>query len=467
MTRFLLLALVLPSLASAGEFHFENFRYGRRALGMAGAVTAYSSEPEASFYNPAGLAMLGGIHFSGSLHFYGFDERRLREGLYTEGPDGAPDLTSGDSVVEPSSSVLSKSFGGGRHVLALSTFLASDLDESFRGAATAPFPPGAQYDQSVATAEFERQDTLLLRGISYAQRLGDRFAAGVTVFLSEHERSFSARRAIVLDDTRTADDSFADASTRENTLAYGLLLRAGVLWHIDPTWSLGAACSTPSVTVYGEGDVRVRLLSSGDPMRDDTPKHVDEGDDDLRVESVLPWSCRVGGLMRPSDSWALTLDVSVHVPVDYTRFSLPADLRGAQGRRQGVEAEVEAETTVNAAIGVEYLAAPRWPLRGGVFSNRTSAPEIDPEPAGLGPAHVDNYGATFSVGYLSESVAVAVGAEYQLGFGHDVVPRDFQSLVGTATEDEFLRVDRDDWRLLFFVSGAVGLAKEGADQLLD
>ena len=71
----------------ADEFHYENFRFGQRALGMGGAVTAYLGEPESGFYNPAGLAFVEGTRFSGAMNFYGLDEHKLLDSFVIPGHD--------------------------------------------------------------------------------------------------------------------------------------------------------------------------------------------------------------------------------------------------------------------------------------------------------------------------------------------------------------------------------------------
>ncbi len=450
-----------PLAAAADEFHFETFRYGRRAMGMGGAVTAYADEPEALIYNPAGLAMLAGVRFSGSLHFVGLDRRRMQRGLFVEHGEGA-DLLSEDFVPVPSSSVISKAFGErGRHVLALSTFLASESEESFSGSTTEPVSRPEGFDTHQQSAELDRLDRIVLRGLTWAVRAREDLALGVSVHWAEHTRDLSARRVSILRDSEGMRTAFADATTGEETSAHSLLARAGVLWRASPAWSLGLACSTSSLGVYGEGEVRTILVTSGDPARADAePVYDSQRDGGLDVASVLPWSCRAGAALR-GDDWVLTADLSGHFPLNYERFSATTRRRGGPAE---IVSSVEADPVVDAALGVEWRPGPAWPLRAGLFTNRTSAPSIPASPERLAAAHVDYYGATLSAGHLGESTTLAVGAEVQLGVGHDVVPRSFQSLLG---EPSFVRVDRRDWRVVLFVSGAVGFAQESADRLLE
>ena len=87
---FLALLAAIGSVRSAraDDVHYEDFRFGQRAMGMAGAVVGFLTEPEASYYNPGGLGFSGEATFSGSLHFFGVDKRIIRDGMYLPIPGG-------------------------------------------------------------------------------------------------------------------------------------------------------------------------------------------------------------------------------------------------------------------------------------------------------------------------------------------------------------------------------------------
>lgn len=455
MLRALLLSLLaLAPLAHADELHFSTFRFGQRAMGMGGAVTAYADEPEATFYNPAGLAMLGGTRFSGALNFIGFDRRTQRGALRDAAFFQPGDLDSEEFVAIPASSVLTSTFAEGRHVLALSTFLQSDSEEDFSGSHEQALT-GDTYDFVRFTTERRREDEILLRGVSWGYRGGPTWAVGASVFLARQIRREVARRAEVLQRVSNGDSLFLDVSTREESTTHGLLARVGALWRPSERWSFGIACSTPSVTVLGEGKVGYTQIRSGGLAGDDRPLLVDERVD-LDATTVLPADCRAGLAWRVPDRLVVGFDVAVHLPVDYDRYTLTPALAP---RADELQAHVQTDAVVNAAVGLEWRASDRWPLRVGLFTNRTAAPAIDARPAALAPAHVDLYGATASLGYLGDDGSVNVGAELQVGSGEDAISADLESL---RADRDFIRVDRSEWRLLLFVSGAVTFAKAAA-----
>lgn len=61
-TKLIFLFFIVGKLFAGG---FQINEHGARAMGMAGAFTAIANDPTALFYNPAGLAFVGGTHFYG------------------------------------------------------------------------------------------------------------------------------------------------------------------------------------------------------------------------------------------------------------------------------------------------------------------------------------------------------------------------------------------------------------------
>jgi hypothetical protein len=449
---------LLPAVAAADEFHFETFRFGQRAMGMGGAVTAYADEPEASYYNPAGLAMLSGTRFSGALNFVGLDRRVLTDGLRAGSLLTPQDLESSDFLPIPGSSVLTTDFGEGRHVLGLATFLHSDSEERFSGARTQT--QDGSFASARTSVERRREDEIGLRGLVYGFRVSRDFAVGGALLLASQERTEVNRRAEVLQRRSTGDSVFVDASTREDTTTHSLLARVGVLWRPSEQWSYGLACSSPSLTLLGEADLSYTRIVSGDPDAGERPLLIDQRATPDAV-TVLPAHCRGGLAWRVPEKLVLTFDLSAHFPTGYDRFELT---NGLEARAAQLGERVEGDLTVNAGLGVEWRPSPRVPLRMGVFTNRTQAPEIAAQPTELGPPHVDLYGVTLSGGYLGDDRSINLGAELQVGEGHDALPSDLNSLI---EDRDFRRIDRQEWRVVFFVSGAVAFAKKQATELME
>lgn len=452
--------------AHADEYHYENFRYGQRALGLGGAVVAYPGEPEMSYYNPAGLAMVGGAVFSGALQFYGLDSRTLTDSFRT-GPWLDPkDETSDAFVVLPSSSVMSKSFGDGdEHVVAVSSFLSSHLEESFSGTARQPVDSptwrGVGYQSSLG-----RSDQILMIGATYAFRVLSNFAVGASAFYVRRDQRASVQRGQVNERTTPQGvdfESFIEVANTTDISDGALVFRVGALWAVSDAWSAGFGCSAQSIHLHGEGALSYALTSSGEP--DDpasNPTRRAESWPGRDANTAYPWGCRMGGMWTWPGNVRVSLDLSAHFPVNYKRLDLSAAEAGGAVVRSVLVNDVQKEFVANAAVGVEVWLASRWPLRAGFFTNNSAAPDIPANPLTLYAPSIDLYGATVSAGYLGDDRSINLGAEVQWGSGHDVVVDELFDLISDPT---FIRVDREEFRLVFFVSGAIDFAQKTAADL--
>lgn len=452
------LLTALLGIARADEFHFETFRYGQKAMGMGGAAAGQPFEPEASYYNPAGLALLGsGARFSGALNFFGYDRRIQKGALRDSGLFAPSDLESTAFLPTPSGSVVSTRFAK-RHAIAFSTFLLGDLSEEFVGTLAAGVDGDPVFDAVDFNSSFIRRDRLQLRGLTYAYSPDDRWSAGISVFWLEHAREETARRAQILSSEGVITNLFIDVTSREKTVTHGLLARVGVAWRPTAAGSFGAACTLPTIPLTGEATYRYTLVTSGDGEASG-PLYIDEGET-VAAETRLPVNCRLGAALQATDRWQIAGDLSLHLPIEYQRFVFAGD---AVAREAAFRASVATDTTINLALGAEYRLTDRWPIRFGLFTNRTSAPEVPARPDRFVPPHLDLYGATLSAGYLGDERSINLGLEVQYGAGQDVVSEGIESLLDSQ---EFSRVDRSEWRIVIFIAGAASFAKAAAVDLI-
>jgi len=80
---------------------------------------------------------------------------------------------------------------------------------------------------------------------------------------------------------------------------------------------------------------------------------------------------------------------------------------------------VEQLGTLDASVGAEYVAAGRYPLRAGLFTDHAASPGK----AGVAnTARIDRYGASASVGLQTANTSSSIGANVSYGKGHDLVP---------------------------------------------
>jgi hypothetical protein len=121
---------------------------------------------------------------------------------------------------------------------------------------------------------------------------------------------------------------------------------------------------------------------------------------------------------------------------------------------------IEREPVVNASLGGEYVVAGKVPIRAGFFTNFSSAPEVAAADEIQLP-HVDMYGITASVGYLSKSdFEVSGGVLYTFGSGSYAVWD--PEAGGTG---QYQPADARRSAVYFYLSGAKKAAKSAAKEL--
>jgi len=102
-------------------------------------------------------------------------------------------------------------------------------------------------------------------------------------------------------------------------------------------------------------------------------------------------------------------DVVHHLSSRYDWMSGTAD-------GEDVVIRQEREAVTDLQVGGEYVWRRKHPLRAGLFTSFSSAP--DPDPAGQSTlGQVDLYGATVSVGSIGENVVANLGFSYVWGSG--------------------------------------------------
>ena len=244
------------------------------------------------------------------------------------------------------------------------------------------------------------------------------------------------------------------------TMADGTVFaRLGVMWRPSETWSMGLTLDSTSVQIHGDASVYAKYSQSGDPAaidpQDQQPQRGTESYDGYDANTVHAWSGAAGFAWRPDPALMISTSAWLAAPVSYSRTSFAE----AEANELQVVSVVERQLNWNAAAGVEWLVTPHWPLRVGFFTNRSASaelPETSPVPL---PPHVDLYGVTFSAGYKDGGRAANIGAELQWGSGFDMVAKGVDQDAGNRG---WVRAGREEFRFVFFMSGAMALAKKEA-----
>ncbi len=414
--------------ASAQDAQYVRIPVGERAIGLGGAFTGLADDASAAFYNPAGLAFVAEGMPGGSLTVNAFDSYEVEDG-YGSGV-GVADLEHDASPSFPIFVGVVKKFGRRneqgerRHAFALSTFHPHTRSVRYE---VQLFDPTTGVDESLRV---EAEDNIRWYGPSYALRISDRFAIGVTGFFSTRTQRHSEDQTVITRGERGDQGVFANPTLylRESVFEFDAqhaVLRLGALWKPHPDVQLGVMLQPPGIALFGSGRVFERRTLA-DLLADPGYATFFRSDqDDLDVDSPVPWELRLGVAWRASSVTSAAFDVSLvgpygseDDPVQVLSGLQPDDVTG-DTPQPGVFVvqSLRAQPVLNFAMGVETSLFDIIPLRAGVFTNFSPAPAIEGPSFAYAYDDVDTFGASLSVGVRTEGYDVNVGAAGVIGSG--------------------------------------------------
>lgn len=453
--------------AHADDFHYENFRFGQEALGMGGAMEGVPGIPEGAYYNPSSLGFIESPELAAAFNFYGSDTRVLRDGLNATVQfccQNEGDLVSNEFLPVPSSSVFV--FPLGQHVLAFSTFVTSDTNESFLSEYNFR---QAQERYNLITGR-KRSDQMFYVGPSYAYRLADSLSIGVSAFVvsrtQETTFTYGSSYTSIL---QAINGTSINASSDVRIDDYAMRARLGAMWKSPFGVNLGLSITSPSVNLAGSGSA---LLTVNQVIPDE---EIDNKTftklSDLEATTDYPLHAAFGASYTLKDTVRLLGAVSAHMPSSYQRLATGGSVQ--VGDEQLSEAAflrlaqfnntIDRETVINYKAGAELLMVPWLNVRTGFYTNFSAAPDIpDGEFDGRRSAQVDLYGITASLGYLGDDVSITGGINYEFGEGFDSVPLD-----SNAPFEDFTRVERAEQRFIFFLAGDIEFIDNIKDNIND
>lgn len=434
MVALATIVLAVPRGATAQELNYHTFVVGERALGMGGAFTAVADDPSAAYYNPAGIAHLRSGALSGSLSVNAFDRYVVR-GAYAT-PLGSDDLTHDASPTVPLFVGIVRKFGRRdgegvrRWAVALSTFnpiaTVRAYEALVRGSVPGD-PTGAVVESILRMRSEER---LTWYGPSLAWRARPDLAFGASTFLATRTASHEERETIVTLGARGPDGYFRNDTldVRDSLVelrATSVLLRAGLMWEPARSWRLGLTVQPPAIAWSAEGRVSERISHADLLATPPIAIHYRSDQRGLRARAPIPWQLRLGGAFAPSDVTIVALDLALHGPVG-SRDEPVERLASAAPEPETMRAPSPgrlfastwwAEPVLDAAVGLDTVLFEWVPLRLGVFTNRSAAPDLDGPSNTYRPAHVDQIGFSGAVGLRAAGYDVAVGAAVLVGRG--------------------------------------------------
>ncbi|MHB1843699.1 MAG: hypothetical protein ACYCWW_02540 [Deltaproteobacteria bacterium] len=407
--------------ARADDTNYQNLLAGEKAAGMGGAYTAIANDPSATYYNPAGLVETAASTLSASLSFYGFQQGSIQQALTPpQGSSFTGSLSHGASAafsqmttvpgLAGSVNGIGKKDEKGRYAQAwgLSVMMLDAQSSTFNQTS---FGPNSLQDLSQTLL-----DQTVWIGLGYARRESETLELGLSVdaIYRNVNRASRTISGSTLNAQGVAGSFFLDDTSLQMAVA-GLFVEGGLLWKLLPDFTLGLSLASPSVTVFGTGSSDEIQSYNGSGS---SAGLTDTAIQSLEANTLLPVHGRAGLAWKSGQRTLVDLDVSAWGPTSYSLINGPLPV-GVQF--PNFVRSVDRLPVVNLALGGQWLVADKYPLRGGLFTNRSSAPKIDsgPEPQ---LADVDVYGISAGITLPSEHTETTIGLVYSYGAGLGKVP---------------------------------------------
>jgi hypothetical protein len=433
---------LVPNTAHAQEGPYSNFLVGERSMGLGGAFVAVADDTSALFHNPSGLASLSTSSYAGGLWTFFAGARRIDAGYRTD--LGTADLEHSATLALPSFLGGVVKFGkkqkDGVRPHALGAALLSPSTDAFRIIAQ------LESEGAVDRIEARHEDNNRWLGLAYAYRVRPGLAFGLTLFgaqrsVGHDEVELRAREPV---DAATMGSSYSRASTVGIT-NYQFIARFGV--HVDLARELraGIMFQPPGLDVAGSARAE-HVGINVDAM----PVDVLIEREELSYNLPTPWELRFGlGYLAHGGS-LISIDLSVFGPMGGPRDPMPLVETDNIGYGLMVSRAMYRRFSARGALGFEAELTDITPVRGGIFFERSSAPEVLSASDVYVRDHVDRVGAALSIGIRSGGYDVAFGTIGALGVGESL------AMIRGSSNNEppsYRAADVQDLRVMFFIGG--------------
>jgi hypothetical protein len=445
---------------------------GGRTATMGGAGVAAGNDSAMPLLNPAGLAGIPNDVLAISASVYGYTQRNLPSPfaprgfatLFGQVTDRTDNVESTNNFELPTSVAYFKHFGdpkGVHRALGVSLMVPTAQRFSFVGNSSARFPD--QNGTYTETLSFNRTQTDMYIGPSYAISFGGRLRIGASLFVLYRTVSLANRSSVAID---------AIGITGRSTRADEQLLKSfsivpvlGGQFNATQNLWIGASIATPSLPVTGS--VSGNSLLQQSVVGDGTASFTEESSSVKASAETRPApriSIGAGWDNRSRFSVAADLHVLFAQPsarvtdgvrtVSATRTNELSRLyvAPASGRSSTV-------TTIGLSIGGELSLTKILAARAGFFTDAANSLPIDDPPADsdLYRPRYSRVGGTLGAGLTFGSFDSTFGLVYSHGAGHIGLGDSTSEAAFTSSRYIPLRASTSEDTIMIVLSGAVSV----------
>jgi len=443
------LTLSLCSPSRADDTHYQDFLVGGRSIGLGGAFTSLGDDPASVYFNPAGLGDARGSNLQVSTSLYGFERGSIGGNLTLPVPGVEQrNIEFTDLVIIPASAGYIQSFGpldAERHPY--QAYGLSVLVPSYRS-----FKVNAGDSSATGENSYQRRvtDRELWSGAGYGRRISTALRLGVSAYY--------ILRSVVDTEDVSVRERLADGSDKFQTVTNDIaftngsaVLIAGARYQASEALSLGIALQSPSVQLHSNASLRFSRAAADPSIAvggEPTATFDALSPNTAASETRYAPSLRAGASLSRKYKYTFSADVSYHAPVRYTLIAVD----DAYKARLPFTPEIDRRGVLNVNLGAEYLVIREVSIAGGVFTDFSSAPAIDPAPLADQPPRVNLLGFSAALGYFGTHTLSRVGMVYSFGTGYDVIPErgDINRVLGV--DQAFQRIAYSQSFFYIFVS---------------
>lgn len=394
MNRALGLLLVLASSARADFFNGRNLFLGERASLLGGAFTALADDATAGYYNPAGLVQAPGFTVSAAADVYALYVLQRTEQINDQGDRLS--LSFLRTVILPSTFALSyrphPRLTVAAHVFSPDRFRLSSINSIEAPVVASALGSDKVYGGLSRSARFDQQSTLY--GASAGFVVTDAFSIGVS--LHYHLAQTSQALASTYFPPASPDGAIpaeqAAFLADNEVTSGGLIPQVGLLLRLPHGIRVGASWQSETLVLHSENLWQVSVSS---PLGQSFESGKATG------ETRYPHRFSLG-LAWQTSALTLSLDLVAYLGLDYDAPHEVLRTQFAVNRHREVP-------HFDASLGAEVALSEMFALRGGLFTNTSSASGQFAE------ERIDLFGGVVGLGVRKDGLETGFGVMAQFG----------------------------------------------------